>query len=159
MKYLKKGGQNKSQPNVWKVLSLLYEPGMFGDKSLELKPSKLHISKIARACETTNAAVMRIREACETGGREKVLALKWGGGAPCVGKLPKEEIEWLLHPNTLKIQSHMSLDQRAEALNLQFDRDIDGRYVSRIFRGMGISKQRFRSSLGPPAPTVKSLEK
>ena len=85
--------------------------------------------------------------------------MKWGAGAPCVDKLPKEEIEWLIHPNTLLIHAHMSLGQRAEALNNQFDREISAKDVREIFRGMGVTKQKFKSKVGPPTPTTKSMEK
>ena len=53
----------------------------------------------------------------------------------------------------------MSLPQRAGALNQQFDREIDGRHVASIYKGMGISKQRFKSSLGPPKPSMENLAK
>ena len=104
-------------------------------------------------------SVNRILKAYKEGGSAKLLALKWGAGAPYKAKLPQEEIEWLVHPNTLQIQAHMSLPQRAAALNVQFDREIDAQYVRSIFRGLGITKQRFRSQLGPPKPTPESLQK
>ena len=53
----------------------------------------------------------------------------------------------------------MSLGQWAAAFELQFGKSISSRDVRAIFQDVGVSKQRFRSQLGPPAPTAKSMEK
>ena len=124
-----------------------------------LRRSKLALAKIARICESTDHAVKRVKLAFEEGGLDKVGELKWGAGARIKHKLEMEEVDWLTDPETLKRQVHMSLAQRAAALKVQFGKKILPKDVRDIYRGLGITKQRFRSALGPPNPTTLTLHK
>ena len=124
-----------------------------------LQRTKTKVSKIAAVCGSSRYAIERIKTAFEEGGFQRALALKWGAGAVHKGKMKEEEIAWLIDPNTLRIHSHMSLAQRAGALNTMFDCEVSAKDVREIFRGMGITKQRFKSAMGPPKPTEMSLQK
>jgi hypothetical protein len=40
-----------------------------------------------------------------------------------------------------------------------FEQDLTGKDVTELYKGAGISKQRFQISLGPPKPTISLIEK
>ena len=68
------------------------------------------------------------------------------------------EIAWLVDPQTLKTQSHLTVAQRVAVFNAKFQKEIKLHDVRSLFRGVGITKQRFRSQIGPPKPTASVLE-
>ena len=146
-------------PYILGVVGLLFEPAELVQGVLTIRRSRMAMARVAAACNTTPSAVERIKRAFEEGGLDQVGLLKWGGGRRAQQKFTAEEIEWLVHPDTLKQQAHMSLPQRAGAMGVKFDKKVTIRDVRALFRDVGVSKQRYRSSLGPPKPTVESLAK
>ena len=114
---------------------------------------------IARALDVPVNTVHRIAGAFAEGGIDQVKSLKWGRGREAVNKASKEEIEWLVAPETLKQQEHLSMEQRTQAFNQLFDQELTARDVRELYTGHGVSKQRFTTTLGPPKPTFKHLEK
>ena len=52
-------------------------------------------------CKSSRWIVNKILKACEYGGKEAVLALKWGAGPPATPAPTEEDIEWLVDPTTL----------------------------------------------------------
>ena len=141
------------------ALGILYElhPASTEGKPILIR-SAMSMSAAARALCCTEHALKRLMTTWELGGRAAVEQLMWGSGRPCLNKAPKAEIEWLVSPDVLKLQAHMNLRQRAEAFNLQFDRELTANDVSGLYQGAGISKQRYITNLGPPKPTPEKLE-
>ena len=132
--------RNSKDPDVWKILSLLYQPGGEDQDKLQLKRSKVSISKVMELCKCSRWIVNRVLKACEQGGKEAVLALTWGGGAPSPPAPPEAEIEWLIDPTTLTRQAHLSLEQRAGVFNQQFDQDLGAQHIRAIYRHARVSK-------------------
>ena len=161
MKYMRehrRPGKSKA-PDVWKILSLLYEPGVEEHGKLRLKRSSASISKVMRLSKCSRWTVNRVLKACEEGGKEAVLALNWTTGPPATPAPPEEEIDWLVDPATLRQQAHMSLEQRAGAFNRLFDRELRPHHIRALYRYGRVSKQRFRGALGPPSATEKAMAK
>ena len=117
----------------------------------------MSVSRVATLCKSSWYIVERTRKAFEEGGFEKAAELKWGAGAKFKFKLSAEEIEWLVHPATLRSQAHMSLPQRAATVNVRFNKEILLQDVRTLFHDVGITKQKFKKSLGPTIPTELSL--
>ena len=147
-------------PPVLKIIGHLYQPAVYSTMEAPvLQRSSLTFIKIAKLCGCTLAAVYRVRKAFDEGRMEAVEALKWGPGARYKEKLSTAQVAWLVNPDTLKQQAHMSLEQRAAALNVKFNQSIGSWDVRALYRGVGISKQRLKRALGPPNPTEKALVK
>ena len=152
-------GKKSKTPNVWKILGLLYQPGGEEGGKLQLVRSQKSITSVMSKCKCSRWIVNRVLKACEQGGKEAVLALKWGSGAPATPAPPVDEIKWLVDPATLIKQAHLSLAQRAGVFNQLFDRDMSAHHIRALYRHAQVSKQRFRSRLGPPKPTMEALFK
>jgi hypothetical protein len=146
-------------PDITQILALLYQQVSGEGEPLKLERSANSIAAIARAHNETRDAVMRIHAAFEGGGPDAVKALRWGEGRPCKNEVLAEELRWLCDPGTLKIQAHLTMEQRAQTFNLRYSRHISGKDVRQLYKGRGITRQRFAVSLGPPKATVKSLGK
>ena len=144
-------------PPVLNILGHLYQPA--APSATALQRSRLTVTKIAQLCGCTGAAVSRVRDAFSEGGMEAVHALKWGAGVRYKEKLTTEEVAWLVHPETLRQQAHMSLAQKTSAFNAKFNRQVGLWDIRALYRGVGIGKQRFRRCLGPPNPTEKAMTK
>ena len=161
MKYMREHrppSKRAKTPDVWKILALLYQPSEECNR-LQLERSKVPITQVMKQCKCSRWTVNRVLRACEEGGKEAVLALKWGAGPPAMPAPSAAEIEWLVDPSTLRRQAHLSLQQRAGVFNQQFDQDLGAQHVRAIYRHARVSKQRFRSATGPPKPTAASLAK
>ena len=52
----------------------------------------------------------------------------------------------------------MTLEQRADAFNLIFEKDFSAQDVRQHYQGAGITKQRYITNLGPPKPTPENME-
>ena len=51
----------------------------------------------------------------------------------------------------------MSMAERAAAFNQLFDQEMGRHELGKLYRGMGISKQKMQSRPGPPIPSEKAL--
>ena len=139
------------------ILGHLYQPA--APSAPGLQRSRVTLVKIAKLYGCPITDIRRIRDAFDEGGMEAVHALKWGPGARIKEKLTTEEVAWLVQPETLKHQAHMSIAQRTGAFNAKFEKEIKFYDVRNLFRGVGISRQRFRRCMGPPKPTEKAMAK
>jgi len=142
MKYMRehrRRGKDKD-PDVWKILSLLYEPGGGDQGQLRLRRNRTSISKVMALCKCSRWTVNKIVRACEEGGKEAVMALNWTIGPPATPAPPEEEIEWLVDPDTLKQQVHLSLEQRAGVFNQLFDRELKANHIRALYRYGRVSK-------------------
>ena len=128
------------RPRTTKVIILLYKPSDPSGDTLVLKRSHLTVPQIARICKCSVYIVRRIMKAFEEGGLDGVGAIRWYGGNRYKEKLSTNEVEWLVNPDTLKLQAHMNLEQRAKAFNLKFDKKIFVHDIRALYRGVGISK-------------------
>jgi hypothetical protein len=53
----------------------------------------------------------------------------------------------------------MTMEQRAGAFNMLYKGELTAKDVRDLYRGGGVTKQQFKVRLGPPKPTLKSVEK
>ena len=142
MKYMRehrRRGKDKG-PDVWKILSLLYQPGGEEQGQLRLRRSSAPVSRVMVLCKCSRWTVNKIVRACEEGGKEAVMALNWTIGPPATPAPPEEEIEWLVDPDTLKQQVHLSLEQRAGVFNQLFDRELKAKHIRALYRYGRVSK-------------------
>ena len=67
MKYMRdrRPSRNSKDPDIWKILSLLYDHAGEDQDKLKLKRSKVSISKVMELCKCSRWIVNRVFKACE----------------------------------------------------------------------------------------------
>ena len=83
-------------------MGLLYQPGESSNDILVLKRSRLSVAQVARDCNSSFYIVNRIMKAFAEGGLDNIGALKWGSCKSFKEKLTTAEVQWMVHPDTLR---------------------------------------------------------